>query len=188
MVARRIAHRLRGEPAPGSGPAATARTCSRVDVESRDVTAVTAWTAVVFGLPTWLPDGRSLAALGHRLPANAGSRNDIWVFAADGSDATPDGGRNLSADHDLMPGSAMNSDVTIGDLDRLIPSADGSWLTFSAPIQGSYELFRIAVADGSLERITNGAHYISGWDGVAGEAIDGRLPGRLPPLDADRTP
>ena len=37
--------------------------------------------------PTWMPDGRSLAALGHRFPSHAGSRNDIWLFAADGSDA-----------------------------------------------------------------------------------------------------
>ena len=48
-------------------------------------------------LPTWLPDGRTIAALGHRLEGRAGSRNDVWLFAADGSDATPTGGRNLSA-------------------------------------------------------------------------------------------
>ena len=146
-----------------------------IDVATRAVSAVTAGPRSVFGDPTWLPDGRSIAALGHRLPTNAGSRNDIWVFAADGSDATPDGGRNLSAVHDLMPGSAMNSDVTIGDATRLISNADGTWLTFTAPIQGAYELFRIAPGDGRLERITEGEHYISGWDGVPGEGIDGRL-------------
>ena len=146
-----------------------------VDAETRVVTAVTAGPRSVFGLPTWLPDGRTIAALGHRIPTNAGSRNDLWLFAADGSDAGPDAGRNLSARHDLMPASAMNSDVTIGDETRVIPSADGAWLTFSAPIDGSYELFRIAVEDGRLERITDERHYISGWDGIAGGGIDGRL-------------
>ena len=36
------------------------------------------------------PTARSIAALGHRLDGRRGSRNDIWLFAADGSDATPD--------------------------------------------------------------------------------------------------
>ena len=146
-----------------------------VDVASRAVTAITGGPKSICGLPTWLPAGKSIAALGHRIPTNAGSRNDIWVFASDGSEANGDGGRNLSAAHDLMPASAMNSDVTIGDATRLIPSGDGAWLTFTAPIQGSYELFRIATKDGALERITDDHHYISGWDGVTGEGIDGRL-------------
>jgi len=146
-----------------------------LDVATRAVTAVTAGPRSFFMLPTWLLDGSSIATLGHRLPGRAGSRYDIWLFAADGSDATATGGRNLSAAHDLMPASSMNSDVTIGDATRLIPSADGAWLTFSAPIQGSYELFRISTDDGRLERITEDRHYISGWDGVPGEEIDGRL-------------
>ena len=61
--------------------------------------------------PTWLPDGRTIAALGHRYAGRAGSRNDIWLFAADGADAARSGGRNLSGDHDLMPGSGMGSDL-----------------------------------------------------------------------------
>ena len=49
-----------------------------------------------------------------------GYRNDIWLFAADGSDATPSGGRNISGRHDIMPGSAMNSDITPGEGPRLV--------------------------------------------------------------------
>ncbi len=119
-----------------------------------------------FSTPTWLPDGVTIAALGHRLEGRSGSRKDIWLFAADGSDATPSGGRNISAAHDLMPGSAMSSDLTRGEGPRLIPSKGGRWLAFTAPIEGSYELWRIAVADGRLERLTHGRQYISGWDGV----------------------
>ena len=138
-----------------------------VDVESRAVTAVTRGPRSYFGAPVWLPDGETIVAAGHRLEGRAGSRNDIWLFAADGSDATPAGGRNLSARHDLMPGSGMNSDVTGGEETSIVPSADGRWLHVSAPVDGAYDLWRLAVEDGALERLTKGHHYISGWHAVA---------------------
>jgi acylaminoacyl-peptidase len=138
------------------------------DARSGELTAITAGPLSHFGAPAWLPDGRTIAALGHRLPAGSASRNDIWLFAADGSDAGPDGGRNLSAEHDLMPGAGMNSDLTPGEGTRLAATADGSWLVFSAPVGGAYELWRIAVEDGRLERLTEGRHYISAWDLAAG--------------------
>ena len=138
-----------------------------VDVETRAVTAVTRGPRSSFYGPTWLPDGRTIAALGHRLEGGAGSRNDIWLFDADGADATPTGGRNLSGPHDLMPGSGMSSDVTRGEATPLIASKGGRWLYLSAPVDGSYELWRIAVADGRLERLTEDRHYISGWHAVA---------------------
>ncbi|HEU5204477.1 MAG TPA: S9 family peptidase [Candidatus Limnocylindrales bacterium] len=137
------------------------------DARSGDVTPITRGPKSLFDHPTWLPDGATIAALGHRFPAGSGSRDDVWLFAADGSEAHPDGGRNLSARHDLMPGSGMSSDLTTGEEPRLEASTDGRWLTFTAPIDGSYELWRIALADGRLERLTEGRHYISSWDRVA---------------------
>jgi dipeptidyl aminopeptidase/acylaminoacyl peptidase len=137
-----------------------------VDVETTAVTTVTRGPRSMFFAPTWLPDGTTIAALGNRIEGGAGSRNDIWLFAADGSDASPTGGRNLSATHDLMPGSGMSSDLTRGEGPRLIPSKGGRWLAFTAPIDGAYELWRIAGADARLERLTKGRQYISGWDGV----------------------
>ena len=145
-----------------------------VDVATRAVTAVTRGPRSMFFAPTWMPDGRTIAALGHRLEGGSGSRNDVWLFAADGRDATPSGGRNLSAVHDLMPGSGMNSDVTRGEWPTLIPSKGGRWLHLSAPIDGAYELWRIRVADGRLERLTEGRHYVSGWHAVPGGAGHGR--------------
>lgn len=142
-----------------------------VDVESRVVSAITRGRSMFFK-PAWLPDGRTIAALGHRFEGRGGSRNDIWLFAANGSDASPTGGRNLSARHDLMPGSGMNSDVTRAEPALLVPSRGGRWLFFSAPIDGAYELWRIAVADGRIERLTEDRHYVSGWHAVA--APDGR--------------
>jgi dipeptidyl aminopeptidase/acylaminoacyl peptidase len=136
-----------------------------VDVDTRKTTAITAGGESVFGSLVWLPDGKTIAALGGRLPANT-YRFDIWLFAADGSDARADGGRNISDPHDLMPGSGMNSDLTIGEPARLIPSPDGRSILFLAPINGSYELWRIAVADGRTECLTDGQHYISSFDVV----------------------
>ncbi|HEX6868553.1 MAG TPA: S9 family peptidase, partial [Candidatus Limnocylindrales bacterium] len=137
-----------------------------VDVATRRVTAITRGPRSMFTTPTWLPDGRTIVGLGHRYEGGAGSRNDIWLFAADGRDATATGGRNLSARHDLMPGSGMNSDVTPGEGGALVVSKGGRWIHFSAPVEGAYELWRIAVADGRVERLTRGEHYVSGWHAV----------------------
>ncbi len=136
-----------------------------VDVATGGLTRVTGGRGY-FAAPAWLPDGRTLAILGHRFPARGGSRSDVWLFAADGSEAGPAGGRNLSEQHDLMPGSGMNSDLTVGEEAHLVIAADGKSIVFSAPIEGAYELWRLAVADGSLERLTEGRHYLSGWHAV----------------------
>jgi dipeptidyl aminopeptidase/acylaminoacyl peptidase len=137
-----------------------------VDVETGRRTRITGGPDPIFFVPAWLPDGKTIATLGGRLPAN-GYRNDIWLFAADGSDASPGGGRNLSDQHDIMPGSAMNSDITPGEGARLIPSDDGRWLSFLAPIDGGYQLWRIGTRDGKLERLTDGRHYLSSFDQVS---------------------
>jgi dipeptidyl aminopeptidase/acylaminoacyl peptidase len=139
-----------------------------VDVRSRRVTAISAGPRSIFGQPAWMPDGATIAALGHKLEGGGGSRNDIWLFPADGSEARATGGRNLSARHDLMPGSAMNSDITVGEAPRLWPAADGKSIVFTAPIDGSYELWRIDTRDGDVQRLTTDRHYISGWTAVAG--------------------
>jgi len=146
-----------------------------VDVATRTVTAITRGPRSVFAAPAWLPDGSTIAALGHRLEGRAGSRNDIWLLAADGSDATPTGGRNVSAPHDLMPRATVTGDVTIGEAAPIITSADGRWLHFSAPVDGSYELWRIAVADGRVERLTDGHHTISNWHAVPGSGRRGAM-------------
>jgi dipeptidyl aminopeptidase/acylaminoacyl peptidase len=135
------------------------------DVATGRRTRITGGPDPAFYRPTWLPDGRTVAALGGRIPDNA-YRSDIWLFAADGSDAGAGDGRNLSGRHDIMLAAAMNSDITPGETARLIPSDDGRWLSFIAPIAGSEELWRIAIKDGALERTTEGRHYISSFDEI----------------------
>jgi acylaminoacyl-peptidase len=60
----------------------------------------------------------------------------------------------------------MNSDVVPGEDARVVASADGRWLTFQAPREGAMELFRIATADGRVEQLTSGHHYVSAFDQV----------------------
>jgi len=144
-----------------------------VDVATGVRTRITGGPEPTFFVPAWLPDGSTIATLGGRIPAN-GYRNDIWLFAADGTDATPGGGTNLSDRHDIMPGSGMNSDITPGEGTRLIPSADGRWLSFLAPRDGAYQLWRIAVEDGSLEQLTEGRHFLSAFDQVDGRGVRSR--------------
>ena len=117
----------------------------------------------VFGSPAWLPDGARLAVLGHRWPAGAGSRADVWLMTADGADSGPRGGRNLTATADLVIDSGMNSDITIGEGNRISVAPDGLAVYFSAPIEGSFELWRVPVDGGPVERLTHGEHYYSSF-------------------------
>ncbi|HEX5825311.1 MAG TPA: S9 family peptidase [Candidatus Limnocylindrales bacterium] len=136
-----------------------------VDVASGATTRLTGDAAVLFA-PTWSPDGRTVAAIGGYLPDNF-YRSDLWLVAADGSDAgAGHGGRNLSGRHDLMLASTMNSDIIPGEDPRLVVSGDGRWITFLAPRQGSMELFRIAAKDGAVEQLTSGRHYLPSFDQV----------------------
>lgn len=136
-----------------------------VDVADGALTPVAEHREGVFFGPAWLPDGQSIAVIGGLLPHEP-YRNEIWLFPADGSD--PAGGRDLSSRHDIMPASTMNSDVTIGEGAGLRPTADGGAILFLAPHRGASELWRIAVADGALERITDGEHYLSSFDLASG--------------------
>ena len=131
-----------------------------VDATSGAVTTLAEHPNGIFFAPAWLPGGREIAALGGDHP-HVFYRSDIWLFPADGSD--PRGGRNLSGRHDLMPASSQNSDLTIGEDARLVPTPDGRAILVLAPIDGGNELWRIEVADGALERVTAGKHYLSSF-------------------------
>ena len=125
-----------------------------LDVDSGERTRLTSEASLLSG-PAWLPDGSAVAALGGYLPENF-YRSDVWLIAADGSDARVGGGdggtggngrtgsparggRNLSGRHDVMPGSSLNSDIVPAEPPRLRVSSDGAWITFIAPHEGSGE-------------------------------------------------
>jgi dipeptidyl aminopeptidase/acylaminoacyl peptidase len=136
-----------------------------VDVESGRVSPITGGPDSIFIAPRWTPDGASIVAIGGRWPG-ANYHTHIWRFAADGSDARRDGGTDLLAGSDLMPASGMNSDATIGEGAHLAVTGDGRHVLFTAPIRGSYELWRVPVAGGEPQRLTDDRHFLSGWDAV----------------------
>jgi dipeptidyl aminopeptidase/acylaminoacyl peptidase len=139
-----------------------------VEVETGEVSPVAHGGDAIFLHPTWTRDGASILALGDQWP-RVGYRTGIWRFAADGSDAAPRGGTDLLARSELQPDASMNSDVTLGEGPRLVPTADGKAVLFTAPIEGSHELWRVALDGGSEpQRLTTGEHYLSGWDAVPG--------------------
>ncbi len=135
-----------------------------VDVESGETLTIAQRPDGVYFAPAWLPDGNSIAVIGGQVPT-AFYRLDIHVFPADGSGVGR--GRDLSSRHDVMAASTMNSDLTIGESARLIPTADGRSLLFGAPHRGAMDLWRIGVEDGDLERLTDEQHYLSSFDAVA---------------------
>jgi dipeptidyl aminopeptidase/acylaminoacyl peptidase len=110
----------------------------------------------VFGDPTWSPDGAWIATIGHRYPARAGSRGDVWRFRPVAGDA----GENLTATADLFADAHMNSDLLGVDGSPLHWSGDGRWITFAAPRNGSFELWRVEAATVRLERLTDDRHFL----------------------------
>ena len=142
-----------------------------VEVATGSVTAVASGDDALFRSPAWTRDGSSIVALGDRFPRGE-YRTGIWRFAADGSDAGRGGGTDLLASSELKPDAGMNSDVAIGEGARVAMSADGLGVLFTAPVDGSVELWRVPLAGGAApERLTTDRHYLAGWDAAA---VDGR--------------
>jgi acylaminoacyl-peptidase len=139
-----------------------------VDAATGRERVITGGRRAIFRAPQWLPDGRTIAAIGHRLERGGGTRSDLWLFAADGSDAGPNAGRNLTAAHDLMLYAGMAGDLTPSEPFVLRVTRDGRWISFIAPDnQGAGELWRLRVQDARVERLTEGRHQISSFDAVS---------------------
>ena len=117
----------------------------------------------LFGNPAWSPDGAWIAATGHRFPAGSASRNDVWLFRPEPEQL----GKDLSSESDLMAGAGLGSDLFGFAEPRLFWGADGSWVTFAAPIDGSYELWSVGTSDCRVERLTEGEHSLTRYDAVA---------------------
>jgi dipeptidyl aminopeptidase/acylaminoacyl peptidase len=132
-----------------------------VDVESGRVERISGGRGEQsFVAPRWSPDGRWLAALGHRYPAAGGSRTDVWRFRPVAEHA----GEDLTAESDLDAAAGMASDLFGGFHVRVRWTGDGRWIVFAAPFEGSYELWRVEVDTRRIERITEDRHYLSRFD------------------------
>ncbi len=112
-------------------------------------------------LPRWSPDGKQIAFLGHDAPKGAwGVKNvHLWLVPAGGAQPA----------RDLMPGFDRScEDLVITDTKAAghgpgqapIWSADGRELYFIASDSGSCHLYRLPVAGGTPERLTDGAREV----------------------------
>ncbi len=182
-AARRITSGSRGDEQPAWSPdgrriafvsnrGADADLAWRSDIyvvpaEGGPAVRITAGRERLFRHPAWSPDGSLIAAVGHRFEALGPTRDDVWVFDAQvglgGSmDRSARSGRNLTGASDLFVDAMMNSDlVGFGESGPTwMPAGDA--LTFAAPVEGSFELWRVRLEDGRVERLTSGRHMLRG--------------------------
>lgn len=113
-----------------------------------------------WGSPAWSPDGRWVAAIGIRdWKRGVINQASVWRFRVRDGLA-----EDLIAGSDLEAAAGMNSDLFGGGLARLHWMSDGRWLVFTAPVEGSFELWRVEIDGGRLERLTRDRHYLGRTD------------------------
>jgi dipeptidyl aminopeptidase/acylaminoacyl peptidase len=116
-----------------------------------------------WGRPAWSPDSESIAVVGERdKPPRTIQQGSVWrITVRNGAS------ERLTGESDLDASAAMNSDLFPG---VVVPPAwmgDGRWIVFAAPIDGSFELWRVAAEGGRVERLTTDEHYLGRPDVVA---------------------
>jgi dipeptidyl aminopeptidase/acylaminoacyl peptidase len=139
------------------------------------------------GLPSWSPDGGTIAYIGHEQGYMPGANNRLLLVAADGDGAT----RDLMADFDRSVGSVVMGDAARGiDAARPCWSADGQQLRFVATDGGETGIYRVGL-DGERKRIVGGARACSSFtlsaDGalIAFTASDADHPNEIFLADGD---
>ena len=113
-----------------------------------------------WGSPAWSPDGTWIAAIGNRdWKRGELAQGSVWRIRVRDGEA-----ENLIAGKDLEAAATMNSDLFGGANNRARWMADGRWLVFAAPVEGSFELWRVEIDGGRLERLTRDRHYLNRHD------------------------
>jgi dipeptidyl aminopeptidase/acylaminoacyl peptidase len=114
--------------------------------------------------PAWSPDGRALivrreqgltAVIAAKLPH--GAAIDLYRLPVDAHPENATRWQNLTPTWDLIPGR---------------PAVDetGRWVLFDGEIGGDRHLFRVPLAGGAVEQVTNGGRRLSGFSLSANDA------------------
>jgi dipeptidyl aminopeptidase/acylaminoacyl peptidase len=132
-----------------------------VDVGTRQVTQLSPGRGrQTWASPAWSPDGRWVAAVGTRdWRRGVLDQASVWRFRVRDGEA-----ENLLEGSDLEAAAGMNSDLVGGAAPRPLWTADGRWITFAAPVDGAFELWRVEVDGRRIERLTRGRHYLGRAD------------------------
>ena len=165
--------RVRRQPRAGPRPRRRARRSSSVDVASRrrdDDRRRHRRAVLRAGVdPRRVLDPRRWAS-GSRAAATAPACGGSPPTA---SDARPGGGTDLLAASELKPdaGDEQRRDDRRGRRGSW-RRRDGEHALFRAPVDGSYELWRVRLDGGEPERLTTDRHYLSALDAVAAGGTD----------------
>jgi dipeptidyl aminopeptidase/acylaminoacyl peptidase len=110
-----------------------------------------------WGSPAWSPDGRWIAAIGTRDWKRLEiAQPSVWrIRVRDGL------AENLVEEADLEAAGGLNSDLIGGGAARPYWMGDGRWVVFSAPVDGSFELWRVEVEGRRIERLTRDRHFLA---------------------------
>jgi dipeptidyl aminopeptidase/acylaminoacyl peptidase len=113
-----------------------------------------------WGAAEWSPDGKWVAAIGTRdWTKGVLDQASVWRFRVRDGQA-----ENLLEGSDLEAAAGMNSDLLGGAALRVHWMADGRWIVFGAPVEGSVELWRVEVEGRRIERLTSGRHVLGRQD------------------------
>jgi dipeptidyl aminopeptidase/acylaminoacyl peptidase len=115
--------------------------------------------------PAWSPDGKSIIVrreqgLSAVIAAKMlrGAPIDLYRVAVDASLDDTARWQNLTPSWDLIPGRP--------EVDR-----SGRTVRFDAEVGGDHHLFRVPIAGGAVEQVTQGARRLSGFSTSAGEEL-----------------
>jgi dipeptidyl aminopeptidase/acylaminoacyl peptidase len=130
----------------------------RFDAAGRtvDLSCVTGGPSAAFGRPSWSPEGRLIAAVGHfESWAGSARHKRLWVMTPDGNERW-----NLSADFDATLEDSLLTDAFGPSKPGLLWSPDGRWIFTQVSEQGAVRLYRFPVSGGAPECIIGGARRV----------------------------
>ncbi len=121
-----------------------------------DLSCASGGPSAAFGRPSWSPDGRLIAAVGHfESWAGSARHKRLWVMTPDGNERW-----NLSADFDATLEDSLLTDAFGPSKPGLLWSPDGRWIFTQVSEQGSVRLYRFPVSGGAPECIIGGARRV----------------------------
>ncbi len=112
-------------------------------------------------LPSFSPDGKSIAYLGMRDHTQWWQNTDVWVTSVDGTTSA----RNLSVDLDASIGNFSINDLNFGGAVLTPPawSADGNTLYFQVSKHGSGTLMSVDLFSGELRQVIGDKGVVGGF-------------------------